>query len=126
MKFYRAAWSELDSFAESAREVHAARSLGDKPLIVLTAAKVVPAPPGLPQKDFDDIQNRWVNDLQVRLAHLSSRGRQIILTDSSHMIPFEQPAKVVSAIQEVWSEVRQQPGPLPNPQNRRPVALQSR
>jgi hypothetical protein len=56
--------SEMDSFSASANEVRAAGNLGDKPLNVLTAAKVVPAPPGLPQKEFDDIQNNWGNNLQ--------------------------------------------------------------
>jgi pimeloyl-ACP methyl ester carboxylesterase len=102
-KFYAAAMSEIDSFSVSADEVRAAGKLGDKPLVVLTAAKPVTAPPGLLQKDFDDIQNRWVNDLQVRETHLSTRGRQIILPGSSHMIPFERPDIVVSAINEVWA-----------------------
>jgi pimeloyl-ACP methyl ester carboxylesterase len=104
-KYHAAFISEWDSFSVSADEARASGSLGDKPLIVLTAAKVVPAPPGLPKEEFDAIQNAWVNDLQVRLAHLSSRGKQVILTDSSHMVPFEKPDAVVSAIREVWSAV---------------------
>jgi pimeloyl-ACP methyl ester carboxylesterase len=104
--FYAAAMSEIDSFSVSADEVRATGKLGDKPLVVLTAAKPVTAPPGLPQKDFDYIQNRWVNDLQVRETHLSTRGRQIIVPDSSHMIPFERPDIVVSAIHEVWTATK--------------------
>jgi pimeloyl-ACP methyl ester carboxylesterase len=112
MKFYSAAWSELDSFAASANQVRATGNLGDKPLIVLTAAKVVPPPRGLPQKEFDDIQNKWVNDLQVRQAHLSTYGKQIILRDSSHLVPFEKPAAVISAIQEVWTSATRVKSPL--------------
>jgi hypothetical protein len=48
----------------------------------------------------------WVNDLQVKEAHLSTRGKQIIVPDSDHMIPIEQPQFIINATQEVVSAVR--------------------
>jgi len=48
----------------------------------------------------------WINVLQLEEAHLSTRGKQIIVLDSGHMIPFERPDAVVSAIKEVWSALR--------------------
>ena len=53
--------------------------------------------PGLTQKDVDDLKQAWINGLQVREAHLSTRGKQIVVPDSDHMIPFERPDAVVSA-----------------------------
>jgi pimeloyl-ACP methyl ester carboxylesterase len=105
-KFLAATASEQSAFSTSADEVRASGNLGDKPLIVLTAGKALRAaslPPGFPVKAYDDFLLIWRNDLQVREAHLSTRGRQIIVPDSDHMIPFERPDTVVSAIREVWS-----------------------
>ncbi|MGC1106632.1 MAG: alpha/beta hydrolase [Candidatus Acidiferrales bacterium] len=106
-KFLDATTSEFAVFSTtSADEVRASGNLGDKPLIVLTAGKAPdPAalPPGFPTKAFDDFELIWRNDLQVREAHLSTRGRQIIVPDSDHMIPFERPDTIVSAIHEVFA-----------------------
>ena len=111
MKFLQATNSELAVLSTSADEVRASGNLGDKPLIVLTAGKAPDAsalPPGFPVKDFDDFELIWKNDLQVREAHLSTRGRQIIVSDSDHMIPFERPDTVISAIREVFSAAHSQ------------------
>ena len=104
-KFIDASASELSSFAESANEVRASGNLGDKPLVVLTAGKSADAsqlPVGFPKKEFDDFHEVWVNDLQVKESHLSTRGRRIMVPDSTHMIPFERPDTIVAAIHEVW------------------------
>jgi pimeloyl-ACP methyl ester carboxylesterase len=105
-KFIDASASEMSSFAESANEVRAAGNLGDKPLVVLTAGKSADAsqlPAGFPKKEFDDFHEVWVNDLQVKEAHLSTRGERIMVPDSDHMIPFERPDTIVAAIREVYS-----------------------
>lgn len=107
-KFAQATGSELQSFNESAKEVHAAGSLGDKPLIVLTAGKSVDKkllPAGITQKDLDDLRELWINDLQLREARQSSRGKRIMVPDSDHMIPFERPDAIVTAIREVSDAV---------------------
>lgn len=105
-KFIDASASELSSFAESAIEVRASGKLGDKPLVVLTAGKSADAsqlPAGFPKKEFDDFHEVWVNDLQVKESHLSTRGKRIMVPDSTHMIPFERPDTIVAAIHEVWA-----------------------
>jgi pimeloyl-ACP methyl ester carboxylesterase len=104
-KFLRATTSELAVLSTSADETRASGNLGDKPLIVLTAGKAPdPAslPPDFPKQAFIDFENIWIHELQVREAHLSARGRQIIIPDSDHMIPFERPDAVISAVREVW------------------------
>jgi pimeloyl-ACP methyl ester carboxylesterase len=103
-KFIHAAGSEMSSFSESANEVRAAGNLGDKPLVVLTAGKetdMSQLPPGLSKKDMEDFRAIWVNELQVKESQLSTRGKRIIVPNSDHMIPFERPDAIVSAIQEV-------------------------
>lgn len=103
-KFVDSTVAEMGSFAESADEVRASGNLGNKPLIVLTAGKNVDAsqlPPGLQKKDMEDFHVIWVNELQVKEAQLSTQGKRIIVPDSDHMIPFERPDAIVSAIREV-------------------------
>ena len=103
-KFIDAAISEMESFSESANEVRAAGNLGDKPLIVLTAGKETAEtdlPKGIPKKDMEEFHDIWMKELQVKEAHLSTRGKQIIVPDSDHMIPFERPDAIVAAIREV-------------------------
>ncbi len=99
---------ELDSFEEDGKEAHQSGTFGDKPLIVLTAGRGVSAaevPPGTSKKELDDYHQMWINDLQPRLAHLSTRGKQIVVPDSGHMIPMEKPLIVVSAVREICATV---------------------
>ena len=39
----------------------------------------------------------------MKEAQLSTRGRQIMVPDSDHMIPFERPDAIVAAIREVFT-----------------------
>ena len=81
-------------------------AMSNKPLVVLTAGKSADAsqlPAGFPKKEFDDFHEVWVNDLQVKESHLSTRGKRIMVPDRTHMIPFERPDTIVAAIHEVWA-----------------------
>jgi pimeloyl-ACP methyl ester carboxylesterase len=82
-----------DSVDVSAAQARAAGNFGDLPLIVLTAGK-----PG-PEQDI------W-NELQAELAWRSTRGRQVIVPDSGHMIPEQAPEAVTQAVYEIFSEIR--------------------
>ncbi len=46
-----------------------------------------------------------VTDLHMRLARLSTRGKQIVV-DASHFVPYEKPQVVVTAIREVHDAAR--------------------
>jgi hypothetical protein len=87
-------------------QVKAAGNLGDRPLIVLTAGKPYDPEPLLTNEQMERQNRLWIDDLQAGFARLSTRGKQIVVPDSGHMIPLEQPDAVVSAIREVWSAVR--------------------
>jgi pimeloyl-ACP methyl ester carboxylesterase len=100
-KFVDVIASELTSFLESARETRDSGNLGDKSLVVLTAGRVQEVP-DVPPQDLAAFQEIWIKDLQPSLARLSTHGRQVMVPQSDHMIPFEQPQAVVSAICEVW------------------------
>lgn len=89
---------DLDNAARNAGD------LGNRPVVVLTAGKYW-APKGVEQEaaEFHEI---WVHQLQAGLAHLSTRGRQVVV-DAHHNIGDEAPEAVVSAAREVVNEVRQ-------------------
>jgi pimeloyl-ACP methyl ester carboxylesterase len=105
-KFRNAVASESKAFAESIVQVRGAGNLGDRPLIVLSAGKPYPLDPLLTKEEMERQNNLWINVLQVQEAHLSTHGKQIIVPDSGHMIPFQRPDTVISAIHEVWSTTR--------------------
>jgi pimeloyl-ACP methyl ester carboxylesterase len=94
---------ELAVDATSAAQIRAAGTLGDIPLIVLTAGK---ASDNIYSSETDRAAERrvWVEGIQAELAKLSSKGKQIIVTDSDHMIPTERPEAIVSAIRDVWDQ----------------------
>jgi pimeloyl-ACP methyl ester carboxylesterase len=98
--------SKIRSLPESSSALRAV-SLVYRPLIVLTAGKMTfTQEPFLTREIEDKIRNVWIYELQAEQARLSTRGKQIIIPDSGHVIMFERPATVVAAVREIWSEVR--------------------
>lgn len=91
----------------SYQEAHDARGLGDKPLIVLTAGRPW-GRSGDPEVDrqASAYQRVWIHEIQPKLTHLSTRGRQIIVTNSGHQIPEEAPNAVIDAVRDVVGAVR--------------------
>jgi len=96
---------------ESFDQARATGTLGDIPLIVLTA--------GTPFDFHDPELNRqaaayqqvWVHEIQPKLARLSTRGRQIVVPNANHgTIPQE---LIIGAIRDVVSQAR---GESPNHQ----------
>lgn len=100
--------AEIRYFPESVRETRNSGNFGDKPLIVLTAGKFVDVP-GIPKNEVDEFQQTWTHELQPQLAKLSTKGKQLIVTNSDHMIPMEQPQAVVDAGREVVQAVTHAP-----------------
>jgi hypothetical protein len=61
---------------------------------------------GLPlaSQEWVDLHKAWV-DGQIQLAqHLSSRGKWLIVSDSSDMIPEERPDAIVNAARDVYAD----------------------
>ena len=103
-KFIRATTSEVEEqFAgDSEAELADVPTLGDKPLDVLIAGKGMWGLP-LASQEWVDLHKAWV-DGQIQLAqHLSSRGKWLIVSDSSHMIPEERPDAIVNAARDVYA-----------------------
>jgi len=82
--------------------VRNAGSLGNRPLLVLTAGRYW-APPGF-EKEAAEYHEIQVHQLQANLARLSTRGRQVIV-DAGHGME-ESPDSIVTAVRQVVDEVR--------------------
>ena len=100
---------ELAAIDETFREAGALRSLGDRPLVVLTADAPLAAADlatlGLTHEQGEQLQAVWF-DLHRDEASWSSRGRETRLEDSHHYIQFERPDAVIDAVGAVVACVR--------------------
>jgi pimeloyl-ACP methyl ester carboxylesterase len=98
--FFRAEVSEFDSLAgaDSDQLDAAHRSLGDMPLIVLTAENTYRT--GIPPGYADILSAQWMA-MHDEIARLSSRGVNRLVPGSGHLIPSEKPDAVVAAVREV-------------------------
>lgn len=52
-----------------------------------------------------ELRQVWIR-LQQTLAWKSSRGRQVVLAGSTHMIQANQPEAVLDAVREVLAQIR--------------------
>ncbi|HJP85696.1 MAG TPA: alpha/beta hydrolase [Gemmatimonadaceae bacterium] len=100
---------EVDAFSATLAEAGTLRSLGDRPLFVLSATKPKPA------SDLADMrmtaaqgaeyQARWVQ-MHNEEASWSSRSQHQLVPESGHYIQFEKPAVVIAAVRSVIDSVR--------------------
>lgn len=104
-KYLIARTSELREIRISAEQARAADHISDKPLVVLTAAENTDSilSSGLSKRDFEEFHRIWVDDLQMRLVHLSTRGRRIMVLGSGHDIPSDRPDSIVNAVRELYA-----------------------
>jgi pimeloyl-ACP methyl ester carboxylesterase len=87
-----------DNMAE-VREMHI--TLGDIPLVVLTAQKMeIPPSLGLSAEGVEEMKALWA-EMQAQLAALSSRGEVVRAEESGHFIHLDQPELVIEAINHV-------------------------
>lgn len=101
--------SEVDGFDRTMDQARAVRSLGDRPLIVLTAmaphtaaqlASLKMAP-----REGARLKQVW-RQMGAEQAKLSTRGRQEIVADADHYIQIDRPDTVIAAVRSVVAMVR--------------------
>ena len=80
-------------------------TLGDEPLMVLTAGSVQTEGTGLSQEHADQL-DKLHSESQAALTRRSENARQIIAEDSGHYIQVEQPALVIDAVRHVVDAAR--------------------
>ncbi len=106
----RAMNDEMAAIAEMVTRPEGPVSLGDMPLIVLSANDSITKTPesavnAMGRDTFAKLV-QVTQELQQELASLSTQGRQIIVKDSGHYIQWDQPKVVVDAIQAIVEQVR--------------------
>ncbi len=108
--YCRAMNNEMAAIAGMVTRPEGPASLGDMPLIVLSANDSITQTPETAVNAMGrDTFARLVQvtqELQQELASLSTQGRQIIVKDSGHYIQWDQPGAVVDAIQAIVGQVR--------------------
>jgi pimeloyl-ACP methyl ester carboxylesterase len=121
-KTLAAAAAEVDAFETSGAQARAAGTLGDRPLVVLAAARRRPDLDHLSADAAARYWRVWVEELQPALARLSARGVLRPLPDSGHSIHLERPDAVIAAVDDIVAEVRGRVGASqPRPQPPRPA-----
>jgi pimeloyl-ACP methyl ester carboxylesterase len=85
---------------ESMAEVRAAGNFGSRPLYVLSGSRRFRAPSPQYAKATEKLNDYWFNQLQPRLAALSTRGHLVIEEDA------EQANSVIEAVRQVINEIR--------------------
>jgi pimeloyl-ACP methyl ester carboxylesterase len=91
---------DIPAVVEQVRETG---DFGDMPITVLTAGRFTALNPGLPPELEAALANLFVEE-QSRLASLSTNGTQVIVPDTGHNMPRENPQAVVDAIREMVIE----------------------
>jgi pimeloyl-ACP methyl ester carboxylesterase len=94
------------AWEKSAEEARAAGSLGNVPLLVLTAGRPLTMGDPAADREIRVFHEIWVHQLQPRLAALSTRGKQVIVENSSHGIAGDMPTAAVDAVRQILSEAR--------------------
>ena len=97
--------AELKAVSESAAETAATPALGDMPLAVLSHDSEKPSSE-FPADLAKPINEAW-EKMQEEMAHLSTRGTQTIVKNSSHYIQIDQPGAVTDAVRAVVEQARQ-------------------
>ncbi len=96
--------AELRAFPESAKETEAIGTLGDIPLAVISHD------PEKPSADLPPDLARPTNDawekMEEELAHLSTRGTQVIAKGSAHYIQIDRPQVVIDAVHNIVDQSR--------------------
>jgi pimeloyl-ACP methyl ester carboxylesterase len=112
--YCRAVVEETEALAAPLGKVGSPGSLGDLPLIVLTAEtspeEMMAQIPAYLQSIVGPEAIKQVfevsRELQKELVGLSSQGKQIMVTNSGHLIQLDQPEVVIDAIRKIVEQVR--------------------
>ncbi len=111
-RFWTADWrdpaknDEGVDFVASQAQAHTIDTLGDMPLLMITAGSHVrAAPPG--DASAARMQMLW-REMHRELMRQSSNAQQILVETSGHFVQREQPEVIVAAVRQMLETVRQQ------------------
>ena len=106
--YYSTLTDESNGLIETLEQVRHSGSLGDLPLVVVTANGPIwwPDMPG--QVNPAKFRKMWL-DLQQDLTKRSTNSRQVFAEQSGHFIPFDQPDLVTNAVRRLIDHERSSP-----------------
>lgn len=106
-----AVMSEAASMERTLSDVGTFRTLGSRPLIVLTGMQLLPdaalASLRMTRADAEKMRAIW-KSLHDDQASWSSHARHQLVDDSGHYIQFDRPDVVIDAVKEAVNDVREQ------------------
>ena len=113
-RFCRESARETEALAGTPSQPDIPLSLGDMPLIVLTAdtseaelqAQIPPYLKSVVRPEVVAKVFQVNREMQQSLVGLSSQGRQVMVPNSGHMIQLEQPGVVIDAIHAIVEQLR--------------------
>jgi pimeloyl-ACP methyl ester carboxylesterase len=109
---FPAAIAEGQSIPVTLSEAGRLRTLGDRPIVVLTSTETAPAAmlkmAGMTAADYDRLNTVKIG-LHNDMASWSTRSRHQLVPDALHYIQFDRPDVVIAAVKEVVGEVREGP-----------------
>jgi pimeloyl-ACP methyl ester carboxylesterase len=109
-QYCKAAYDELTAASEMLSQPEGPVSLGDLPLIVLSAGATYDEMPEVAVMaigaDVIAQMDQVSQGLQQELVSLSTQGVQVIAEESGHFIQWDQPYLVIDAIRTVVEQVR--------------------
>ena len=103
----RVAEEEAFGDASSAQTVADQRTYGHMPLIVLTGALTFAQLPSLPKDQQAAALREWIA-MHDSVAALSSQGVNFVVAGAGHNIELDRPGAVISAVDEVVDQARNQ------------------
>ena len=105
-RVYDAWYSEMQSVDQDGAQVDATRSIGDLPLVVVSAGHSFDAFRGLTNRiPFDKANKTWL-ELQGDLARLSPNSTQLIDPTATHDINFDDSDLIIKGVRIALSKVR--------------------
>lgn len=97
--------AEAAAVEQSSRQAGRTRSLGDRPIVVLTAGELWPMP-GMSPEGVAATRQTWM-ELQAELAGLSTNSDHRVVRGADHYIHEKSPEAVITAVRDVVAAVRQ-------------------
>jgi len=85
-------------------------SLGNRPLIVLTAGQAPDFHDAELNRQAAAYQQVWIHEIQAKLARLSTRGQQIVVENSTHDIASQEPNVLIAAVRDIVATARTEAG----------------
>jgi pimeloyl-ACP methyl ester carboxylesterase len=97
--------SEAIDFRACAEQARGIKTIGAKPLVVISQSPYALGPPGIPLSIWEQIRIVWA-DLQSDLLGLSALSTRLIAVHAGHQIQAEEPDLVINAIRGVVVDVQ--------------------